>query len=62
MAWQIHYLKSEHPRQTSATVLHDALALARQFMQDGHIVEKVQADSGMTIWSHQVLPLWDTFC
>jgi hypothetical protein len=61
MAWQIHYQKDDQPHQTSATVLHDAIALARQFMRDGHLVEKVQADSGMTIWSHQLLPLWNTF-
>jgi hypothetical protein len=57
VAWQIHYLKDDRPYQASALALADALAIACQFLRDGHVIEKIQADIGMTISAYEVRPL-----
>ena len=62
MAWQIHYRKYDVSHRATAPVLAEAIALACQILREGHILEKIQPDTGLTLGSHEVKPLCGEFC
>jgi hypothetical protein len=60
MAWQIHYLDwNDRRQQLPAPTVGQAVALANRLVRDGLIVEKIQADTGLTLASGEVRRLCD---
>jgi hypothetical protein len=60
MAWQIYYLdRNDQRQQLSAPTLGEAVTLAVRVACDGLIVEKIQADTGLTLASGEVRRLCD---
>ena len=60
MAWQVHYHRDGQAHQATVLVLSDAIVLACQLLREGFAVEKIQADTGLTLLSRHLLPLCDS--
>ena len=60
MAWHVHYRRDDQSHQATVSVWSDAIVLACELLREGLVVEKIQADTGLTLLSRHLVPLCDS--